>query len=99
MLDTEYQKTGQNDSDLDQGIDDMLIEMKNIDERIKKHQEETDALGVETSTLRGRDCLTSWILGIERYFLSCKIKLLSWRTGYYRQRKIRISYKCSAQLT
>jgi hypothetical protein len=51
MLDTEYQKTGQNDSDLDQGIDDMLIEMKHIDERIKKHQEETDALGVETRSV------------------------------------------------
>jgi hypothetical protein len=51
MFDTEYQKTIENESDLDQGIDDMLTEMKRIDERIEKHQKETDILGVETRSV------------------------------------------------
>jgi uncharacterized protein YaaN involved in tellurite resistance len=51
MFDTEYQKVLEKDSDFEQGIDDILIEMKRADERIEKHQTEIDALGVETRSI------------------------------------------------
>jgi hypothetical protein len=44
----EYQKSVKSESDIDQGIDDMLAQIRKIDERIEKHQKETDVLGVET---------------------------------------------------
>jgi hypothetical protein len=53
MFDTDYQKVLEKDSDLEQGIDDILIEMKRADARIEKHQTEIDALGVETRSILG----------------------------------------------
>jgi hypothetical protein len=44
----EYQKSIKSESDIDQGIDDMLAQIKKIDERIEKHQKKSDILGVET---------------------------------------------------